>query len=97
VTPGVGVRVYTPVGPVRLDVGYNPYNRPEGAAFVLGGTAGGEQPLYCVSPGNRLPVTDRQGLPPIQAEGTCPATFSPPRGRSFLRRLTFQLAIGQAF
>lgn len=97
VTPGVGVRVYTPVGPVRLDVGYNPYNRPSGAAFVLGGAPGGEQPLYCVSPGNRLPVTERPGLPAIQAEGTCPATFSPPRGRSVLRRLTFQLAIGQAF
>jgi outer membrane protein insertion porin family/translocation and assembly module TamA len=97
VTPGIGVRVYTPVGPVRLDVGYNPYDRPAGAAFVLGGNPGGEQPLYCVSPGNRLPVTEREGRPPLQAEGMCPTTFAPPRGRSFLRRLTFQLAIGQAF
>jgi outer membrane protein insertion porin family/translocation and assembly module TamA len=97
VTPGVGVRVYTPVGPIRLDVGYNPYDRPGGAAFVLAGAAGGEQPLYCVSPGNNLPLTERQGLPPLQAEGTCPTNFAPPSGRSFLRRLTFQLAIGQAF
>ncbi|MGQ0643002.1 MAG: BamA/OMP85 family outer membrane protein [Gemmatimonadaceae bacterium] len=96
-TPGVGVRFYTPVGPVRLDVGYNPYNRPAGAAFVLGGSAGGEQPLYCVSPGNHLPVTERPGRPELQAEGSCPASFSPPTGRSLLRRLTFQLAIGQAF
>ncbi len=97
VTPGVGIRVYTPVGPVRLDVGYNPYDRPAGAAFVLGGSPGGEQPLYCVSPGNNLPVTEREGLPQLQAEGPCPASFAPPRGRSFVRRLTFQLAIGQAF
>lgn len=97
VTPGVGVRIYTPVGPVRLDVGYNPYDRPAGAAFVLGGNPGGEQPLYCVSPGNRLPVTERDALPPLQEEGTCPATFAPAGGRSVLRRLTFQLAIGHAF
>jgi outer membrane protein assembly factor BamA len=97
VTPGVGVRVYTPVGPVRLDIGYNPYDRPAGAAFVLGGSPGTEQPLYCVSPGNRLPVMEREGLPPLQAEGSCPATFTPRRRDSFFRRLTFQLAIGQAF
>ncbi|MGH7709834.1 MAG: hypothetical protein ACREOG_01030, partial [Gemmatimonadaceae bacterium] len=64
---------------------------------ILRGDPGGEQPLYCVSPGNKLPVTERPDLPAVQAEGSCPASFAPPRGRSFLRRLTFQLAIGQAF
>jgi outer membrane protein insertion porin family len=27
-TPGVGVRLITPVGPLRVDVAYNPYERP---------------------------------------------------------------------
>lgn len=34
VTPGVGVRVRTPVGAVRLDVGYNPHPAQDGPLFV---------------------------------------------------------------
>jgi outer membrane protein insertion porin family len=33
VTPGVGVRVATPLGPARLDVAYNPYDLQPGALF----------------------------------------------------------------
>jgi outer membrane protein assembly factor BamA len=29
-TPGVGLRVLTPVGPIRLDAAYNPYSDPVG-------------------------------------------------------------------
>jgi outer membrane protein assembly complex protein YaeT len=32
-TPGVGVRVTTPLGPARLDVAYNPYDLPSGQLF----------------------------------------------------------------
>jgi outer membrane protein insertion porin family/translocation and assembly module TamA len=32
-TPGAGVRIRTPVGAVRLDVGYNPYPSEEGPLF----------------------------------------------------------------
>lgn len=35
VTPGVGVRIQTPVGPVRLDVAYNPYGAGEGPLYVV--------------------------------------------------------------
>lgn len=34
VTPGFGFRVATPVGPVRLDIAYNPYGTPDGPLFV---------------------------------------------------------------
>jgi outer membrane protein assembly factor BamA len=35
VTPGVGVRFYTPLGPVRLDLAYNPHRPEAGELFVL--------------------------------------------------------------
>lgn len=37
VTPGMGVRFDTPVGPIRLDVGYNPYPREPGPLYLTRG------------------------------------------------------------
>lgn len=34
VTPGVGVRLQTPVGPIRVDVAYNPYAATRGPLFI---------------------------------------------------------------
>lgn len=34
VTPGIGLRVDSPLGPVRFDVGYNPYELEEGAVYT---------------------------------------------------------------
>ena len=33
-TPGFGIRATTPVGPVRIDIAYNPHPRPVGPLFV---------------------------------------------------------------
>ncbi|MDP1857676.1 MAG: BamA/TamA family outer membrane protein [Gemmatimonadaceae bacterium] len=105
VTPGVGVRVFTPIGPVRIDVGYNPYQAPKGPAYFNDSARLQdivERPLYCVSPGNTLPVTPGgvtvgdAKRPPVQASGECPASFQP-RRLSFLSRLTLAFSIGQAF
>ena len=35
ITPGVGLRVGTPLGPVRLDVAYNPYPSQTGPLYVV--------------------------------------------------------------
>jgi outer membrane protein assembly complex protein YaeT len=35
VTPGIGLRLSTPLGPARLDVAYNPYGLQAGALFQL--------------------------------------------------------------
>jgi outer membrane protein assembly factor BamA len=107
VTPGVGVRVFTPIGPVRVDIGYNPYQSPRGPAFYSATRRAGEdvleRALYCTSPGNRLPVVPGEPLPggdialPVQARGPCPSAFQPPRRVTFGSRLTFNFSIGQAF
>lgn len=109
VTPGIGIRVASPVGPIRLDVGYNPYNRRAGAAYfdTPQTERGGSAPLYCVTPGNGLPVTgwpfSNQDAPVAGPQGEqanpsrgCPTTFQPPAG-GFFRHLTFNVSIGQAF
>ena len=98
VTPGLGVRVFSPIGPLRLDVAYGPRQQPAGPVYYVDrGTAtrqGGE--VFCVSPGNTLAVTEVNGVP-TQESGRCPSTFQP-RGRSgFLQRLVFNFSIGQAF
>ena len=99
VTPGLGVRVRTPVGKIRADVGYNQYRPTAGAAYFDAPlTEGGA--LYCVSPGNTLAVTKvvEAGVTRVvQASGACPCTFQPRRAENFLSRLTFAFAIGQAF
>ena len=97
-TPGLGVRLASPVGPLRMDIGYNPYALSTGAAYFDAPIAGGVAPLYCVSPGNTFPVRAVGSVPVQDTSGDeCPATFQPRRGGSFFHRLTFNFSIGQAF
>ena len=98
-TPGVGVRVFTPVGPFQANVGYNPYPRPSGAIFFdQAPNAQGFAPLYCVSPGNRIPAVLLPNGGYEQVSGfSCPTTYSPPQKNSFLSRLTFTFSIGPDF
>jgi outer membrane protein insertion porin family/translocation and assembly module TamA len=104
VTPGVQVTAFSPVGPIRIAIGYNPYQRPKGPLYYEATDQGGA--LLCVSPNNDLPthfftdpvtnlttVTQEivPGIPP------CRATFQPAKDNSLRSRLTFSFAIGQAF
>ncbi len=95
VTPGGGLRVASPVGPLRLDVAYNGYPSRAGAAYFVqpavpnDSTAGAtSRTLLCVSPGNDL----EKGI-----GRNCPETYSPPRKTSTFSRLTLHFSIGQAF
>jgi outer membrane protein insertion porin family/translocation and assembly module TamA len=103
VTPGIQMTAFSPVGPVRVAVGYNPYQRPAGPLYFEATNAGGA-PLLCVSPNNNVPT---HFAPPDPATGVvtitqdlttpCPATYQPPKDNRFRSRLTFSFAIGQAF
>lgn len=103
VTPGIQLTAFSPVGPVRFVMGFNPYRRPSGPLYyeVPSGTPFDEigtpaASLPCVSPNNKIPVhLSDSGL--LQNEDRCPSGFTPRSNNSFLSKLTFSLAIGQAF
>ncbi len=99
ITPGLGIRVASPFGAIRIDLGYNGYSLPAGAAYYNAPLQAGVAPLYCVSPGNSLVTltAGNDGAPPVQASGSCPNSFRPSRGNGFVRRLNPSIWIGQAF
>jgi outer membrane protein assembly factor BamA len=98
VTPGAGIRIRTPIGQLRADLAYNPYQRSNGAAYfdapVAADASGGA--LFCVSPGNTIPVTMQAGRL-AQASGNCPASYQPGTPRGLFGRWTPSISIGQAF
>jgi outer membrane protein assembly factor BamA len=87
VTPGVGVRVRSPIGPLRVDVAYNSYSGTTGSAYFVGS----DNVLRCVSPSNVLPG----GI--VGSGQTCEPTYTPAGSDNFLSKLTFNFSIGQAF
>ena len=90
VTPGFGVRVDTPLGPFRLDIGYNPYEQVAGRALLFTKTGA----IQCVSPRNTIALT-ADGTAPLDLS-RCPETYRP-AARSVLRRVVFHFSLGQAF
>jgi outer membrane protein insertion porin family/translocation and assembly module TamA len=102
-TPGVGVRVFTPVGPFQANVGYNPFPQPDGAIYFDASASPSDArltplALYCVTPGNQIPAlpSPRGGYEQVQ-NVSCPTTFVPQRKNTFLSRLTFTFSIGPDF
>jgi outer membrane protein insertion porin family/translocation and assembly module TamA len=83
-TPGFGIRYHTRVGPIRIDLGYNPTvseNQP-----VVTEVCGAITP----TPITECPTTERE----IVALAT-PRKLT--GGRNLLERLTLHLSIGQAY
>ena len=98
VTPGLGLRVSTPVGPIQLNAGYNPGKPRPGPAYFASpvNPVTGEAPLVCVTAHGETPFPINIKNPD-KAAGSCPATFVPTRSGGFLNRLTWTISIGNGF
>jgi outer membrane protein assembly complex protein YaeT len=106
-TPGLGARIFSPIGVIRLDFGYNNYPQRAGAAYFNElKRADGSRALLCVSPGNNIVASEItetiDGVPNskriVQAPyDSCLGSYAPQRGRRALGPFTFFFAIGQAF
>ena len=109
-TPGIGARIFSPIGVIRLDFGYNNYAPRAGAAYFNElARADGSQALLCVSPGNGIVArevteTVQENGRPVQRRlivqdsyDRCTGSYAPRRNRGVLGPFTFFFAIGQAF
>jgi outer membrane protein insertion porin family/translocation and assembly module TamA len=94
-TPGVGVRAFTPVGPVQVNVGYNNYARESGPLYFNPDV----NTLHCVSPLNTIDLRRNAAneLEQVDPSAVCPGSFRPQRPMRFLQRLTFTFSVGSEF
>ena len=84
ITPGVGVRYYSPVGPIRVDIGFNPFVSEDLAVLTqVDGPTGAE--IVPVKIGGREAM---RTYAPAKNEGGL---------KGFLNQLTLHLSIGHAY
>jgi outer membrane protein insertion porin family/translocation and assembly module TamA len=96
-TPGLGVRLFSPIGPIQLNMGYNSHpSQPGPAYFARPVDASGRAPLICVTPPGVTPVPFKETETGIQ-QGQCPASFAPARSSNFFSRFVLTLSIGTNF
>jgi outer membrane protein insertion porin family/translocation and assembly module TamA len=99
VTPGLGFRISSPIGPIQINLGYNPYPNQKGPVYFASPVdpVTGAAPLICVtSPGDPpVPVTISNTGSVTQAK--CSGNFAPPRPASFFQRLTKTFSIATSF
>jgi outer membrane protein insertion porin family/translocation and assembly module TamA len=99
-TPGIGFRYFSPVGPIRVDLGLRPDR-----ARSLQAISSGLRPFDPASddPSDRIEVLNNNDVvEPIDWVRTADLIFLDPRVRfgedaSFLSRLQLHISIGQAF
>jgi outer membrane protein assembly factor BamA len=100
-TPGAGVRVFSPLGAIRVDIGYNRYPLEAGSVYANAPGEIGQAALLCVGPGNTIPsVVTKDATGTVlysQSYTKCDGRYQPTKPSQFFRRLTLNFSIGQAF
>jgi len=99
VTPGLGFRIATPIGPIQLSLGYDSHPNQPGPVYFAAPVEGtkGLAPLICVTPPGvqTVPATVTSTGTLLQA--SCPATFAPASPSGFFQRLKINFSIGTSF
>jgi outer membrane protein assembly factor BamA len=93
VTPGVGIRYLSPVGPIRIDVGYNPGGAERLTVVTTEVCDRRLQPCGDIDPDVTYAPADLANRRTLR---TLPAVVWQPYN-SFTSRLQFHFSIGQAF
>jgi hypothetical protein len=93
------VRYFSPVGPIQVNVGYNPFSRTSGALYYIPpANKAGFSPLYCVSPGNGIPAPIGASEEHEQlSDRACPTSFTPAQNNTFFSHLKLSFSIGPDF
>jgi outer membrane protein insertion porin family/translocation and assembly module TamA len=108
-TPGVGVRVFSPLGPIQVNAGYNPKDPVFGQALFTPNrtlASSGYTGVYCaVKEGTPLSKTPLSHI--VTANGksswqqdpnaVCSANYQQTPPKSWTGRLTFTFSIGPEF
>ncbi len=99
VTPGLGFRISTPIGPIQISLGYNAHQNQPGPVYFASPVdpTTGAAPLICVTPPGAQTVPVTISANGSVTQGKCPATFAPPTPTGFFNRLTKTLSIGTTF
>lgn len=105
-TPGVSVRIFSPLGPIQVNAGYNPYPPVFGPALytpLRALASQGYTGVYCAVP-EGTPVSDAP-LSHLQPDGTwkqdtnaeCKNSYQQHPPKNWVGRLNFTFSIGTEF
>jgi outer membrane protein insertion porin family len=101
VTPGLGLRYFSPIGPIQVNAGYNPQRTRAGPAYFTPVRSNGTAPLICVTaPGAPVAPVVRDSTTGAllgNVNSTCPASFVPKVSNNFFSHFVLTFSIGTDF